>query len=282
LETIPTLIAEGDITKQIAQWQDYKADNKVKYFGSADLRSFAVSLSQLEQRTGLTAETLGLIQSEVSLDEFKYATLWVTGGATIAAIASLALLPENIGATLCYAFALVPVAFLAVGSTAPVFIANAIAAIKGGGETGDVLAINTQDRICRHEAAHLCCGYWCGLPIAKSYSIQEGVARVEFDVASPKYSDTEVAALAVTALAGLVGEALKFGNANGAEQDLLTLEQIMSRSNVRMAAAQQNLTRWGALTAAILLRQYEAKYERVVTAFKQQKSIAYCIAILEE
>lgn len=280
LNRIPTLLSEEDVAKQASQWQELKDANNLKYYASADLKTFPVSLSRLEQRTGLTAERLGLIQSEQSLDEFKYATLWVTGGATVAAIASLALLPENIGATLCYFFALVPVAFLGIGSTAPGIIANAIATLKGK-ETSQVT--NTQDRICRHEAAHLCCGYWCGLPIARSYSIEQGVARVEFDVASSsRYSDTEVAALAVTALAGLVGEALQFGNAAGAEQDLLTLEQIMSRSNVRLAAAQQDLTRWGALTAAILLRQYEQKYERVVEAFKEQKSIPDCIAILEE
>ena len=43
--------------------------------GSGDLRSYPVSLSMLEQRSGLTAETLGIGVEEVSLDDFKYGKL---------------------------------------------------------------------------------------------------------------------------------------------------------------------------------------------------------------
>ena len=43
--------------------------------GSGDLRSYPVTLSMLEQRSGLTAETLGIGVEEVSLDDFKYGKL---------------------------------------------------------------------------------------------------------------------------------------------------------------------------------------------------------------
>ena len=43
--------------------------------GSGDLRSYPVTLSMLEQRSGLTAETLGIGAEEVSLDDFKYGKL---------------------------------------------------------------------------------------------------------------------------------------------------------------------------------------------------------------
>ena len=48
-------------------------------------------------------------EMDVSLDDFKDATIAVTLGSTILAIGSLAVLPPNIGATLCYLFALIPV-----------------------------------------------------------------------------------------------------------------------------------------------------------------------------
>jgi len=279
---VPTILAETDAAKQAEQWKELKESQSVTAFGSANIRTFPVTLQMLEQRTGLTAETLGLAETEVSLDDFKYATLYVAGGSSVAAIASLAFLPPNVGATLCYIFALIPIVFLGIGSTAPVLIANAIAGLRGDGSDAD--AVSSRERRSRHEAAHFCCGYWCGLPVA-SYSVgdDDSVPCVEFGVASNNnYSNTEVAALAVTALAGLVGEAKKWGKAVGATQDLMTLEAIFRRSGEFIgAAAQQDITRWGAMTACLLLKQNEEKYEQVVEAFQQQKSIEECIAILE-
>lgn len=278
---MPNILAQTDVAKQAEQWKELKESQSVTAFGSANVKTFPVTLQMLEQRTGLTAETLGLAESEVSLDDFKYATLYVAGGSAVAAIASLAFLPPNVGATLCYLFALVPIVFLGVGSTAPVLIANAIAGLRG--DDSDADAVSARERRCRHEAAHFCCGYWCGLPVS-SYSVgDDSVACVEFGVASNNnYSTTEVAALAVTALAGLVGEAKKWGKAVGATQDLMTLEAVFRRSGEFIgAAAQQDLTRWGAMTACLLLKQNEEKYEQVVEAFQQQKSIEDCIAVLE-
>lgn len=274
---VPNVLAESDVAKQAEQWQTLKDDDSLSMFASANLKTFPVSLQRLEERTGLTAEKLGLIQTDASLDEFKYATLWVTGGSTLAAIGSLAFLPPNIGATFCYFFALIPVLFLGVGSLAPGIIANAIGAIKSDSQ----VVTNTPERICRHEAAHLCCGYWCGLPIARSYSTESGVACVEFDVASSRYSATEVAALSVTALSGAVGEAITYGNAAGAEQDLVVLESIFTKSTIGSGQARQDLTRWGALTASLLLRQNQKEYEKVVEALQRGASIEECIAILE-
>ena len=273
---LPSILGESDVEKQAAQWQSLKESQSLTTFGSANLRTFPVSLGMLEQRTSLTPESLGLDDTSVSLDDFKYATLYVAGGSAALAIASLALLPPNIGATLCYLFALVPILFLGIGSTAPQIIANAIASLKGTAKEG----VEESVRRCRHEAAHFCCGYWCGLPI-KSYSVDE-VAQVEFGVGNRGYTATEVAALAVTALAGLVGEALEWNKAVGAEADLIALEQVFRRSDDFIGAqAQQDITRWGALTAANLLRTNKEQYEKVVEAFSQQKPIEECIAILE-
>ena len=292
---IPTILSNNDIQKQKEQWESLKgstrnaADAVIRAFGSANLRTFPVSLSMLEQRAGLTAATLGLTDSDVSLDDFKYATLYVTGGSTIAAIASLAFLPQNVGATLCYGFAVIPILFLGIGSTAPGFIAEAIATVRGGDKVNDGSVITKQERICRHEAAHFCCGYWCGLPIANYNTLDisnTNVARVEFDIASGSttgYSPTEVAALTVTAMAGLAGESMKYGSANGATEDLLLLENNVFRKSQNFigAAASQDLTRWGALTASLLLKQNVNQYEAVVEAFQRQASIDECIAILE-
>ena len=276
---VPALISETDAVKQAALWEELKSSNTVSGFGQAVLRTFPVSLQMLEQRTSLTTESLGLDDNSVNLDDFKYATLYVVGGCSIAGVASLALLPPNVGATLCYLFALVPVVFLGIGSSAPQVISNVIASVKGTQGEG----VSSQERICRHEAAHFCCGYWCGLPVS-GYSVLDGVARVEFGVGSSggKYSQTEVAALAVTALSGLAGEALKWKKAEGAAADLMQLDSVFRQSAEFIGAAQQqDLTRWGALTAANLLRSNEEKYEKVVEAFRRQAPVDECIVILE-
>ena len=102
--------------------------------------------------------------------------------------------------------------------------------------------------------------------------------------------------MAVTALAGAVGEALQWkdtptsgGTGGGgaqvgsAKNDLIQLETVVFRQSAEFIGAvqQQDLTRWGALTAALLLQKNRASYEKVVQAFTRQASVEECIAILE-
>ena len=253
--------------------------------GSGDLRSYPVSQSMLEQRSGLTGETLGVGKEEVTLDDLKFATLWVVGGSSVAGVASLALLPENIGATVCYFVALFPILFLGVGSTAPQLIANVIAGFKGEKDT-----VNRVDRVCRHEAAHFLCGYLCGLPIASYATADEDIPRVEFHdtaegplTAKRELTEDEVNTLAVVAMSGSVAEVMEFGQADGTSGDLIGLQNVFRRSAEFIGSEkQQDLTRWGALTAYRLLNANKDKLDKLVFAFAAQKSIAECIAEIEQ
>jgi hypothetical protein len=259
--------------------------------GVGDLKSFSVSLKMLESRSGLTAESLGVGTEEVSLDDFKYATLYVTGGCSIAGVAALVFLPENVGATFCYIAAIIPILFLGVGSTAPAAIANVIAALKNKNDD----EVSKKDRVCRHEAAHFLCGYICGLPIANYYATaDENVPRVEFHTTSKgeqqpataaqqELTQDEVNAWTVVAMSGSVAEAMEFGKAGGANSDLMELERVFRRSASFLGAEkQQDLTRWGALTAHRLLTGNKDKLNLLIKAFDAQKSVAECIAILEQ
>lgn len=254
--------------------------------GSGDLRSYPVSLQMLESRSGLTSQKLGIGVEEVSLDDFKYATFWVTGGCSVTGVAALAFLPENIGATVCYLVALIPILFLGIGSTAPAAIANVIASIKGGDKSG----VSKADRVCRHEAAHFLCGYLCGLPIAEYSTTEEDIPRVEFHetvegpmTARRELSEEEVNALCVVALSGSVAEAMEFGSAAGANSDLVGLQSVFRRSkNFLGAEKQQDLTRWGALTAYRLLNQHKGKLDKLVLAFAAKRSVSECIRIIEQ
>eukprot|EP00567_Pseudictyota_dubia_P018247 CAMPEP_0197442356 /NCGR_PEP_ID=MMETSP1175-20131217/8389_1 /TAXON_ID=1003142 /ORGANISM="Triceratium dubium, Strain CCMP147" /LENGTH=404 /DNA_ID=CAMNT_0042972813 /DNA_START=159 /DNA_END=1373 /DNA_ORIENTATION=+ len=253
----------------------------------APLRPYPVSLNFLEQRSGgkLTGESLGVSgEMDVTLDDFKDATIAVTLGSTILAIAALAVLPENIGATVCYLIALVPVGFIAIGSTAPSIIAGAIASFQGTADD----QTQRENRICRHEAGHFLCGYLCGLPV-KAYSIGDtGFPCVEFhpsaegEASGREFTSEEIAALSVVAMSGSVAEVLSFGQAKGGENDLLELNGLMRRSKEFIGAQkEQDLTRWGALAAYNIIQANMDKYEVLVEAFKEKKSVAECVAAIE-
>jgi hypothetical protein len=283
----------GSATEQVMALNRFREDGILSLYnsatvaaGSGDLRSFPVSLQMLENRSGLTSEKLGIGAEEVSLDDFKYATLWVTGGCSVVGVASLAFLPENVGATVCYLVALLPILFLAVGSTAPAAIANVIASLKGGDTSG----VSKKSRVCRHEAAHFLVGYLCGLPIAEYATTEEDIPRVEFHdtaegpvTAQRELSEEEVNALAVVALAGSVAEAMEFGSAKGTNSDLIALGTVFQRSkNFLGAAKQQDLTRWGALTAYRLLTANKSQLDKLVQAFEMKRSVAECIRMIEQ
>lgn len=97
-----------------------------------------------------------------------------------------------------------------------------------------------------------------------------------------EFTKEEIATLAVVALSGSVAEVLTFGKAFGGEGDLMELERLFRRSEEFIGTQkQQDLTRWGALTAYNLIQSNMVKYEKLVESFSMKKSIAECIASIE-
>eukprot|EP00559_Dactyliosolen_fragilissimus_P004934 CAMPEP_0184871954 /NCGR_PEP_ID=MMETSP0580-20130426/41013_1 /TAXON_ID=1118495 /ORGANISM="Dactyliosolen fragilissimus" /LENGTH=470 /DNA_ID=CAMNT_0027374683 /DNA_START=212 /DNA_END=1624 /DNA_ORIENTATION=+ len=334
INTLDTLLSEG----KLSLWKAAQRGPANTSFPTP-LRPYPVSLSLLSTRSGgkLTPASLGVDGNDpdVSLDDFKDYTIGVTLGSSALAIAALALLPQNIGATLCYLIALIPIAFIGVGSTAPGIIAGLIQSLKGTADTQELQS----ERVCRHEAGHFLCGYLCGLPIS-GVSIEDSIPRIEFalpsstsspneftqdDIAawsvvalsgsvaevmgtgvanvsiedsipriefalpsgtssssSNEFTQDDIAAWSVVALSGSVAEVMGTGVAKGGENDLLQLENIFRKSQEFLGAAQQqDLTRWGALVSYYLIQGNQDKYELLVKAFGQNKSVEECIAILE-
>lgn len=285
---------KGSPSDQVSALDELRSEGSLSLYksatveaGSGDLRSFPVSLQMLDSRSGLTSERLGIGEESVSLDDFKYGTLWITGGCTVGGIAALAFLPQNIGATLCYFLALIPILWLAVGSTVPAAIANLILLVRGNDDDG----VDRTERVCRHEAAHFLIGYLCGLPVANyATAADSDVPRVEFfysadaQAANRELTMDEVSALTVVAMSGAVSEAMAFEKAMGGagNADLTELQNIFRKSKEFLGAAkQQDMTRWGALTAYRLLNSNRKQLDALVEAFRQNKSIADCVAIVE-
>jgi hypothetical protein len=191
------------------------------------------------------------------------------------------------GATFTYLFALVPIGFIGIGSVAPGIIAGVILAGRGGTKEDDDAR---RMRICRHEAGHFLCGYMCGLPVRK-YDINpdSGVASVEFHPTSSSssdgngaLSDDDVAHLSVVAMSGSVAEIVEYGRATWGEADLIELQNCFCRSKDFIGAArQQDLTRWGALTSYGIIKSNADKYEALVKAFGEGRSLVDCVSIIE-
>ena len=233
---------------------------------------FPVTLGSLEQRTDgkVTGPSLGIGgDKDVSFEDFKDLTVVVVLGSTLLAFLSLALLPENVGATFCYLFAVIPILFIGVGSVSPGLIAGGIVFSRGDSEDTST----QRERICRHEAGHFLCGYMCGLPV-KNYVVSPdtGVACVEFHpagLAGQELSGDAIAALSVVAMSGSVAEIMEYGKATGGENDLLELQNCFRRSKEFVGAAkQQDLTRWGALSSYGMMKANMSKYEGFIQAFK--------------
>lgn len=285
-QKLDSLVEEGSLSL----WRSAAVDQ--------GMRTYPVSLQFLESRTNgkINGDSLGITgdgNREVSLNDFQDATIKVVVGSSVVAVASLAFLPENVGATICYFVALIPILFIGIGSVAPAIIANAITALRSiaGGTVEE--EDDRMDRIVRHESAHLLCGYLCGLPV-KEYTLMEdtGIPSVEFhssrtgnddDVTRGReYTPDEIATLSVVAMSGSVGEILKYNAAKGGENDLIGLQGVFRQSEEFIGAnKQQELTRWGALTAYELLNKNADTYEELVKAVRAKKSVSECIAIIE-
>ncbi|GMI41782.1 hypothetical protein TeGR_g6282 [Tetraparma gracilis] len=257
------------------------------------LKPFNVNLQGLESRTGgkVTGDNLNIDSSkdDVNLNDFKDATILVTLVSSVLAVGSSVALPNNTGATLTYLFAIVPVLWIAVGSSAPGILASIIAGAKATPESDE----EKLSRVAAHEAAHFLCGYVCGLPVK---SIQMSPApQVEFfatpegDLMRAEYSSDQINRLAVTALSGSVGEVLALGAASGGSEDLLFLQNCMSRSEEFLGSArQQDLTRWGALMAWNILKERSGAWnklkERLLEGAREGGggvTVAECCAIVE-
>uniref|UniRef100_A0A7S3K645 Uncharacterized protein n=1 Tax=Aureoumbra lagunensis TaxID=44058 RepID=A0A7S3K645_9STRA len=196
-------------------------------------------------------DLLGMNSEQVSTQDLTTLTAVVFVLSGIGAIVSNLLLQGNLGAFASYIFAIVPIIFLAIGSSAPQLITDILTSTDDQSKA-------QQRRIC-HESAHLVAGYAIGLEI-KDFSAGVAAPRVEFNDESMGNTNqrrprSQVESLAVVALAGAVAEAKRFGSAKGAIEDLRTLQQLVNIADppYKSNEEQQQLARRAAVRAAYLL-----------------------------
>lgn len=239
-----------------------------------------VSQGQLKSQTGIDGTSLNV---EQNLDDLKYALGAVVVFSAVMAVATNLIIGGNAGAASTYIFAILPILFLGVGSTSPGIIVAIVSILK------ERLDPSYSERRVNHEAAHFLAGYLCGMPI-KGYTLTGATTSVDFfetndgdqSTIGRKLNRPEIDSISVVAMAGAVREVQKYGNAAGSAADLDTLGRLMNRVEPPMRnQAQEEQTRWAALTAARLLKEHSKELEAVSTAFAEKKSVAECIAAIE-
>uniref|UniRef100_A0A7S2V1Y0 Peptidase M41 domain-containing protein n=1 Tax=Fibrocapsa japonica TaxID=94617 RepID=A0A7S2V1Y0_9STRA len=261
-----------------------KEEGMITMWGSEVAECRRVNMISMTSQTGIRGADLGADTSS-TLDDLKFSILYVTMGSFALAVLSGIVIGGNVGATLTYLFAVIPILFLGVGSTAPGLISAGIDAVKSRADP------TFDERRVRHEAAHFLVGYLLGYPI-KSYKASGSTNEVEFYdsvdgddyIANPgaQLTKEQVAPLAVISMAGIAGECLKYGDAKGGQADLNDLQSFLSRVNPYIRSdEQQDITRGGLVAAYKMLKDCSSEYEAVVESFRTKKAVNECIAAIE-
>ena len=250
-----------------------------------------VSLAELSRSTKLDEKTLDPSREQYSLEDIQSTFIKVIIGSTLGAIVwavgSDALgLDAGLRFTGTYLFAGVPIAILAIGSTAPGILFLPIEAFKAATASAEEKRSRGL-RVIKHEASHMLCAHVLGLPIQDVVVGTKGPRVIVHDEEAATQpgvfvESEQINALAVVAVSGLMAEADAYGAALGVQEDLKLLNQILLRCKPPMKAnEQQDLTRYAALTAWTILKKHERAYEAIVSALEQGKGVAECLQAAE-
>lgn len=199
------------------------------------------------------------------------------------ALATLAgvVLPGDWGAFGAYFIGGISLAVMAVGSTAPGLLQFAI-------DRFSLVFPDYRERTLRHEAGHFLVGYLLGVPIA-SYSLslaQEHIDFVEGKLGRSMFvqplEDSELDVLAIISMSGVAAEGVHFDDVMGQNGDLMDLARLMRRSKNKLSNNQeQSLTRWAVFQACNIIKNNDDKYERLMEAMQEGKTISQCIQAIE-
>eukprot|EP00285_Hemiselmis_virescens_P015412 CAMPEP_0173390006 /NCGR_PEP_ID=MMETSP1356-20130122/14238_1 /TAXON_ID=77927 ORGANISM="Hemiselmis virescens, Strain PCC157" /NCGR_SAMPLE_ID=MMETSP1356 /ASSEMBLY_ACC=CAM_ASM_000847 /LENGTH=402 /DNA_ID=CAMNT_0014347311 /DNA_START=48 /DNA_END=1256 /DNA_ORIENTATION=- len=284
--------SDGTAAFRVEQLNKLKESGVLSKWDSQQLSPRAVSQNELKReiKTELDIdELMGLTAADVDL---KGLTLAAFGASAVLGVGGSIIGGETGGAVywVTYLGASLPLVLIGVGSVAPGIIGDVIGKLKWQFD-----ATNTLERRVRHEAAHMLCGYMCGLPIdgyvvepepiCQFYDRQDGYAdAVEKWQKQRPFSREEIATLSVVSLSGLMGELTKYESADGGQMDLLFLQDVFTRAegdNFRKANEREGQTRWGAYKARQILEDNKEAFEKLCTAMTAGKSVEECIAVIE-
>lgn len=274
--------------------EELKEEGVLTRWNSAKLKSRPVTQGELKRQLKTEKdldELLGLIGA-VQDEDLKKLTVAAFAASAVIGVGGSIIGGETGGAVywVTYLGAGIPLALIGIGSVAPGIIGNAVETIKW-----KLDPTNNKERRVRHEAAHMICGYMCGLPIA-GYGTDPTPECVFFDRQDGNYDEgkvyekkraftnEEVERIAVTALSGLMGELQFYDKADGGTGDLQALQDVFFRSDsekLRKPQAREEMTRWGAYTSKNMIDDYKKVYDKLIEAMDRGASVEECIATIE-
>jgi len=271
-----------------------KEDGSSKLWNTFRLAPRAVSLRELCQSTKLDAKVFDPSASEFELEDIQDISVKVlvacTLGSGLWAVGTDALgLDAGLRFAGTYLIAGIPIAGLAIGSTAPGLLFLPIEAFRAIA-AGDEEKRSRAQRVAKHEASHLLCAYVLGLPIQEVTVDDKGSPRVVvYDEEAAQAPGTFVegeskaCSLAVVALSGLMAEAEAYGKALGVSEDLKLLNSILLRAKPALnGQQQQDTTRYAALMAFTIINKHRAAYDAVTAALEAGKGLNECLQAAEE
>jgi hypothetical protein len=144
-----------------------------------------------------------------------------------------------------------------------------------------------RERLVRHEAGHLLVSYLVGLPIA-GYSANAVLNAVQLfearDDIAGRLPHEEVDKLCSVSLAGVVAEAIRFGDGLGGFADFCQLQGVLARATPRFRneREEQERVRWGSVHAFTALSRHERHLDLLTEKMSAGATLAECLLAIEE
>jgi len=174
---------------------------------------------------------------------------------------------------------------------------------QGGGEAlvvdnlGRLLKPSYGKRVAYHEAGHFLVAYLVGvLPRAYTLSSLDAFRRFQRlniqagtqfcdsvfvkEVQSGRISASSLEKYTCVALAGVVTEYLRFGQAEGGVGDVMQLDSMFRGLNFTQLKADGEV-RWAVLNVAAMLRRHEALHDRLAEGMQRGASVGELIQMIE-
>lgn len=137
-----------------------------------------------------------------------------------------------------------------------------------------------------HEAGHFLVGYLCGLEV-ESYDAATGAGASSAVRLGPGADSSRgheaLDALAVVSMAGIAGEVIACGDAEGGAADVAALRDMCIAASPPLANSrvQDERIRWGTLMALTLLQKRRASLDALAAAFEASADVGACVRAIE-
>lgn len=156
--------------------------------------------------------------------------------------------------------------------------------------------VEQRERVLYHEAGHFLTAYFLGIPI-QGYSLtaweafrsqQPGKGGVQFDTTALEQAGTQpnqvnlmLDRFCTVWCAGIAGETLQYGNAEGGADDRAQLQSVLNDFGYPQNQRQQK-EEWAKLQAKSLIERNAEAYYALVNRMRERASVGECEQIIQE